>query len=310
LWKGAITFGLIHIPVSLHSATSETGTSFKLVDSATMNPVGNQRINKVTGKPITPDKVSKAMELDDGSFVVLTEDEIRSALPKATQVIELEAFVKLTDIPLTYFEKPYYVAPIHKGQKVYALLREVLRKTGRAGLGRVVVSSKQNLAIVLPDGDGLVVNLLRWEDEVRSMTGLPLPAAGDVELSDRELKMGEQLVLELADEFRPERFEDDFRAQIETLAQKKVKAGQAKELKKGVEGDEPRTGASNVVDLTELLLKSLRNRGGTAKSAASKATPLPKKRAANEESARAVAASKPTKKATAVVKPAQRRRAG
>ena len=129
LWKGAISFGLVHIPVALHSATSEQGLNFDWLDKRSMDPVGYKRINKKTGKEIDKDNIVKGIQYEDGHYVVLSQEEIAAAYPKATQTIEIEMFVPATDIPFIYLERPYYIVPVSKGGKVYALLREALFKT-------------------------------------------------------------------------------------------------------------------------------------------------------------------------------------
>jgi DNA end-binding protein Ku len=150
LWKGAITFGLVHIPIALHSATEETDVDFDWLDKRTLDPVGYKRINTRTGREIDKDNVVKGVEYGKGHYVVLTPEEIAEAYPRTTQTIEIEAFVDLAEVPFVHLEKPYYTAPIMKGEKVYALLREALRETGKAGVARVVIHGKQHLAVVLP----------------------------------------------------------------------------------------------------------------------------------------------------------------
>ncbi|MDE2365800.1 MAG: Ku protein, partial [Betaproteobacteria bacterium] len=165
LWNGAISFGLVHIPVALHSATSEQGIDFDWLDKRTMDPVGYKRINKKTGKEVDKDNIVKGVEYEDGRYVVLSQDEISAAYPKATQTIGIEMFVPATDIPFIYLERPYYVAPVNKGEKAYALLREALLRTQRVGIARVVIQTKQHLAALMPTGPLLILNLLRWGDE-------------------------------------------------------------------------------------------------------------------------------------------------
>src|SRR5690606_36003661 len=131
LWKGAISFGLVHIPIALHSATQEQGLDFDWLDKRSMDPVGYKRINKKTGKEIRNEDIGKGIAYEDGSYVVLSAEEIEAAYPKTTQTIEIESFVPAAAIPFVYLERPYYVSPINKGQKVYALLREVLIRTGK-----------------------------------------------------------------------------------------------------------------------------------------------------------------------------------
>ena len=162
LWKGAITFGLVHIPIALHSASTEQGLNFDWLDRRSMDPVGYKRINKRTGKEVSKEDIVKGIEYADGQYVILSSDEIAAAYPKSTQTIEIETFVAASEIPFVYLERPYYVSPINKGEKVYALLREVLRKTGKVGIAKVVIQTKQHLALLVPSGPVLVLNLLRW----------------------------------------------------------------------------------------------------------------------------------------------------
>jgi DNA end-binding protein Ku len=162
LWKGAISFGLVHIPVSLHTAATEQGIDFDWLDKRSMDPVGYKRINKKTGKEVTKDNIVKGIAYEEGQYVILSPEEIAEAYPRTTQTIEIERFVDATDIPFVYLDRPYYLAPINKGQKVYALLRETLIKTGKIGLAKVVIQTKQHLAALVPSGRALVLNLLRW----------------------------------------------------------------------------------------------------------------------------------------------------
>ncbi len=133
LWKGAISFGLVHIPVTLHSATAENRMKFNLLDKRTMNPVGNKQVNKATGEAMTKEEVVKGFEYEKDQYVTLTPEEIKAALPKSTQTIEIEAFIDGSQIPTEYYNKPYYVAPASKGQKPYLLLLETMRRTGKVG---------------------------------------------------------------------------------------------------------------------------------------------------------------------------------
>src|SRR3954462_10784768 len=192
LWKGAISFGLVHIPVSLHSATAENRMKFNLLDKASMTRVGNQQVNKATGESMVREEIVKGFEVEEDQDVVLSPDEIKAALPRSTQTIDIESFVDREQIPSVFFNKPYYVSPAGKGgQKPFALLRETLERTGKVGIARVVISTKQHLAALFPRGNGLVLNLLRWEDEVRDTAGLAWPDE-DTKASAAELKMAEQ----------------------------------------------------------------------------------------------------------------------
>src|SRR3982751_6417121 len=161
LWKGAISFGLVHIPVTLHSATAESRMKFNLLDKATMTRVGNKQVNKATGEAAAKEEIVKGFVVEKDQYVVLTPDEIKAAMPRSTQTIEIEAFVDREQIPSVFFNKPYYVSPAAKGgQKPFALLRETLTRTGKVGIARVVISTNQHLAALIPQGQGMVLNLL------------------------------------------------------------------------------------------------------------------------------------------------------
>ena len=262
LWRGAISFGLVHIPVGLHSATSEQGPDFDWLDKRSMDPVGYQRINKKTGKEITKENIVKGIAYEEGQYVVLTDKEIADAYPKTTQTIEIEAFVNAGDIPFVYLERPYYVAPINKGAKVYALLRETLLKTGKVGVARVVIQTRQHLAALIPSGRGMVLNLLRWGDEIRPWTNLELPPEGikAAGIRDAEMKMAAQLVDDMSTKWDPEAYKDEFREAIMKLVDQRVKAGKTETvtpLEHLEEGDAGQNSAQ-IIDLTELLKRSLK----------------------------------------------------
>lgn len=301
VWKGAISFGLVHIPVALYTATAESRPRFNLIDKASMSPVGNQQVSKATGEAVQRDELVKGIEVEDGQYVVLTKEEIRSALPRSTQTIEIEAFVEAGDIPPTYFQKPYYVAPDRKGQKAYLLLRDTLRKTGKAGLARVVISTRQHLAALMPFKDGLALNLLRWADEIRDFPVSVLPDAGTAAATDRELKMAEQLVNDMAAAWSPDLFHDEFKEKLNELVQKKARAGDIATLQP-LPGEEVATTSAEVIDLTELLKRSLKAPAAAAKTA--------RRAAANDEAPplKRAAASKTSARARASVKPSPRRK--
>ena len=311
LWKGAISFGLVHIPVALYSATTGNAIDFDWLDKRTMDPVGYKRVNKKTGKEIAREQIVKGIEYEDGQYVVLTDAEISAAYPKTTQTIEIETFVPADGIPFVFLERPYYVAPINRGAKVYALLRETLQRSGRIGVARVVIQTKQHLAVLVPSGPGLVLNLLRWGADIRSWKDLPLPAEGAeaAGLSDRELKMAGQLVDDMSSDWDPDEFKDSFKDEIMRLVDRKVAAGQTEAVTQ-LEAVEQGQASAKIIDLTELLQRSLRKGG---KAAAAEAAgeddldPAP----AKAVSKRAKPAAKAVRKtaAKAPVKTAPRRRA-
>jgi DNA end-binding protein Ku len=264
LWKGAISFGLVHIPVSLHPATTESGVDFDWLDKRSMDPVGYKRVNKRTGKEIDKNNIVKGVEYDSGKYVVLSPEEIEAVYPKSTQSIEIEAFVSATEIPFVYLDRPYYLAPIGKGEKVYALLREALLKKQRIGLARVVIQTKEHLAALVPAGPALVLNLLRWGADIRTWENLKLPKEGvkGAGLSERELDMAGQLIDELTTDWHPEEFTDKFKAQVMALVEKKAEAGDTETVLEPEEEAPSKT--ADVIDLAELLQRSLRGKGKSA----------------------------------------------
>lgn len=309
LWKGAISFGLVHIPVTLHSATAENRMKFNLLDKQTMTPVGNRQVNKATGEAMQREEIVKGFEVEKDQFVVLTPDEIKAALPRSTQTIDIEAFVEREQIPAVFFHKPYFVSPGGKGgQKPFALLRETLVRTDKVGIARVVISTKQHLAALIPHGKGLVLNLLRWSDEVRDTAGLAWPGE-DVSVSAAELKMAEQLVAAMAGDWQPDLFHDEFREKLMELVERKQREGGLRTVAP-LPGEDVPAGAE-VIDLTELLRRSLKGNGAATAPAARKGAAR-HATAANDEPVplRKAAARKTAASARATAKPAARRKSG
>ncbi|MNL17943.1 putative DNA repair protein YkoV [compost metagenome] len=299
IWKGAISFGLVHIPVGLHTATTDSGVDFDWLDKRSMDPVGYKRINKRTGKEIDKDNIVKGVEYEDGQYVIISPEEIAEAYPRTTQTIEIQQFVEAGDVSFVYLERPYYVAPINKGQKVYALLRDTLAKTGKIGIAKVVIQTKQHLAALIPSGDVLVLNLMRWGDDVKSLEGLDLPKVGAKGMapSASELKMAKMLVDDMSGKWDPEEFKDEFKAAVMDLVARKVKAGKTETVVEPQE--EAPEYADNGIDLTELLQRSLKG-GKTAKQQPAAA----KKRTATKTATNAAAkkSAKSTKKTTKTTK--------
>lgn len=307
LWKGAISFGLVHIPVALYSATVDHSIDFDWLDKRSMDPVGYKRINKKTGKEIAREQIVKGVEVDDGQYVVLSDQEITDAYPRTTQTIEIETFVPADSIPFVYLERPYYLAPINRGGKVYALLRETLQRTGRIGVARVVIQTKQHLAALVPVGPGLVLNLLRWGADIRPWKDLPLPAenAKQAGLAERELKMATELVEDMSSDWDPQAFKDSFKDEILRLVDRKVEAGKTESVTKlaPLEEHEGARQSAKILDLTELLQRSLR-KGGKAAGTRAEASdePAPPK-------ARKPAAKRTARKRAPARKAATRRKA-
>ena len=285
IWKGAISFGLVHVPVALYPASTEIGIDFDWLDKRSMDPVGYKRVNKRTGKEIAKDHIVKGVKVDGDRYVVLGEEEIKAAYPKTTQTIELECFVHASEIPFTQLEKPYYLEPIAKGEKVYALLREAMVEAGVIGIARVVLHTKEYLAALIPTGPGLVMNTLRWAEEIRPWTEMKLPPEGKGSLKAAELTMAKQLIQSMVAKWKPDAYADKFTHAIHALVAKRARAGDTENV---VPMEEAEAGdASNVVDLTALLKQSLGERGShqATKAAPSRASAA-RKSAVQKKSAR------------------------
>ena len=261
IWKGAISFGLVHVPVALYPASQDVGIDFDWLDKRTMDPVGYQRINKRTGKEIQTADIVKGIKQDDGDYVILSDEQIKAAYPAATQTIEIESFVQASEIPFILLERPYYLEPTGKGERVYALLREAMREAGVIGIARVVMHTKEHLAALIPSGPALMLNTIRWASEVRPVDELKLPADGktSVALKASELKMAAQLISDMTGPWKSGDYSDRFSAAVHALVNHKVAAGETQQVTP-VEGDAAGNAPSNVVDLTELLARSLARR--------------------------------------------------
>lgn len=258
IWKGAISFGLVHVPVTLYSASQDLSIDFDWIDKRSMDPVGYKRINKVSGKDIEKENVVKGIKQENDEYIILSEEEIKAAFPKKTQTIEIESFVKANEISFMYLEQPYYLEPSGKADKVYALLREAMKESGVIGIARVILHTKEHLAALIPMEAGLVLNTIRWYSEIRPVKDIKLPSDGIENLKPAELKMANQLISDMTSKWKPEDYKDAFGQSIQTLVDKKVKAGQGKVVT-SLE-DAANEEDSNVIDLTELLAKSLHKR--------------------------------------------------
>ncbi len=249
-----------------------------------MDTVGYKRINKRTGKEVEREDIGKGVKQEDGDYVIVSEDDIKAAYPKTTQPIDIEGFVNAAEVPFVYLEKPYFLEPLNKGEKVYALLREAMVASGVIGIARVVMHSKEHLAALVPSGPGLVLNALHWPNEIYEMGDLKLPPEGRkaANLKDAELRMAQQLIGDMTVAWDASSYTDRFSDAVRALIQHRVDAGKTERVE-ALEQDE-RPSGSNVVDLTALLKQSLGHRKGGSSS-----------KAANEEE---IEEKKPARKAT------------
>jgi DNA end-binding protein Ku len=258
MWKGAISFGLVHIPVELYPAVSDNSLDLHMLDRRDFAPIGFKRYNKNTGKEVSWDDIIKGYEYATDEYVVLSDEDLRRANPEATQTIDIISFVDAEQVPLIYYEQPYYLAPGKGGDKVYALLRETLREVGKIGIANVVIRVKQHLAALVCVGDTIVLNTLRFPDEIRPTDELKIPGENSrgAQISEKELQMAKALVEGMSEKWKPQQYHDTYREDVMAMVKKKIAANQTKTITMPEpEADKP--AKSNVIDLVSLLQASL-----------------------------------------------------
>jgi DNA end-binding protein Ku len=265
----------VNIPVEMYSAEDRKSFSFSMLDKRDLSPVGYKRYNKATGKEVAWGDIVKGYEYSKDEYVVLSEEDFKQANVKATQTIDIRAFVDAGEIPLEYYETPYYLAPAQRGGKVYALLRETLKETGRVAVAEVVLRTTPHLGVVYPNEKALMFNTLRYRDELKDASGIELPPAGlkSAGVTAKEVELAKRLVDDMTEEWDPSQYKNTYHDDLMKRIEEKVKAGQATEITKpSKEGTHK---SAQVIDLAELLKKSLGGRGGSAaprKPAARRAT--------------------------------------
>jgi len=258
LWKGAISFGLVNVPVELYSAHKRSAElDLTMLDKRDLAPVGYQRVNKASGREVPWEDVVKGYEYEDGKYVVLSEEDFRRANPEATKTVDIVAFVELAEIAPIYFETPYYLGPGKRGEKAYALLRDAMAKAGKAGIATVVIRTKQYLAALIPRDEALVLNTLRYHKELKKPEDLEIPEKlKGVKVTSKELEMALRLIEEMADEWQPEKYHDTYHEDLLKRIEQKVKAGQTEEITEPEKEEQAAKGAE-VIDLMSLLKKSV-----------------------------------------------------
>ena len=264
LWKGAISFGLVNIPVVLYSAEDRNSFDLTMLDRRNMKPVGFKRYNKETDKEVGWDDIVKGYEYEKERYVVLTDEDFKRANVEATQTVDIVAFVDAEEIAPTYFETPYYLAPDKRGEKGYALLRETLRSTNKFAIANVVIRTRQYLAALIPTGDVIVLNTLRYKNEVRSVKDIEVPS-GNLKtsgVSPREIEMAKKLVDEMTERWKPERYRDTYHEDLMKLIDKRIKAGKTEVISEAEDDEKQEKPAKGeVIDLMALLKRSVEGKG-------------------------------------------------
>ena len=264
LWKGAISFGLVNIPVVLYSAENRNSFDLTMLDRRTMKPVGFKRYNKETGKEVAWDDIVKGYEYEKERYVVLTDEDFKRANVEATQTVDIVAFVDAEEVAPAYFETPYYLAPDKRGEKGYALLRETLKATGKIAIATVVIRTRQYLAALIPSGGVIVLNTLRYQNELKPVKDLDVPS-GNLKtsgVSPREIEMAKKLVDEMTDQWKPDKYRDTYHGDLMKLIDKRIKAGKTEVITEA-EADEKKEkpAKGKVIDLMALLKQSVQAKG-------------------------------------------------
>ena len=251
IWSGAISFGLINVPIKLYSAVSRKTVRFHQLNEKTGNRIQQKRVDSSTGEEVTFDDIVKGYELTKDSYVVITPDELDALDPEKTRTIEIEDFVDLADIDPIYYDHPYYLVPAKGAEKAYGLLLGAMEEAGKVAIARVVIRSKEQLVAIRPAGELLMMETMIFHDEVVPPEQLDeLPDAKDLKATERELKMAQQLIDSLSTDFEPDRYRDEYREKVLELVERKA---QGEEIAVQAEAPEP----AKVPDLMAALEASL-----------------------------------------------------
>jgi DNA end-binding protein Ku len=278
IWKGAITFGLVSIPVELRTAVRADRISFRMLHAEDLSPVKYERVCSQDGEQVPWDEVVKGYEYSKGKYVVLTDEDFERAALEASRAIDILDFVKQEEIDPRYFETPYYLVPQKGGERPYALLREAMRKSSAVGIGKIIIRQKQHLGAVKVVGDALVLELMRFANELVDTSEFSFPSAEVVK--PQELTMAEQLIANLAEPFSPDKYTDEYRANLMRIIKAKLK-GKKVELEPAPEAEPD----AEVLDLMSRLRESLEQgkKAGGGKRARSGSVRAPRKAAASRE---------------------------
>ncbi|HEY0874419.1 MAG TPA: Ku protein [Vicinamibacterales bacterium] len=272
LWSGSLSFGLVNIPIEIHTAVRDKGPHFRLLRKTDKSRIRFQRVADTDGEVVEWDDIVKGYEVAKGQFVVLTPEDFERAALKKDRVIDIQDFVASDAVDDRYFDKPYYLLPGKGGDKAYALLREAIRESGRIGIAKFVLRSKQHLAAIEAIGDALVLSTMRFRDELARLEEYEFPETGNV--PKKQLQLAQRLIDEFASDWDPDKYTDDYRENIMKVVRAKrdrVKPDLAPEA-------DPQS--AQVVDLMERLRKSL----GTKRAYTAKAAKAPRKAAARKTS--------------------------
>jgi DNA end-binding protein Ku len=251
IWKGSISFGLVNIPIALYPATRREELKFRLLRASDLSPVNYKRVAEADGKEVPWDQIVKGYEHEKGKFVVLKDEDFQRVDVEATQTVDIMDFVALSEINPMYFHKPFYMEPAKGGTKAYVLLRDALRHTGKVGVAKVVIKTRQYLAAVKANEKALLLELMHFADELVDPGSLDLPV--NAQVSKAEMEMAKALIARMTDKWQPTKYKDDYRTSLLGLIEEKVESG-GQDLK-APKGKPKRP--TNVIDLVEVLKQSM-----------------------------------------------------
>jgi DNA end-binding protein Ku len=258
IWKGHITFGLVNIPVVVHSGEKQFDLHFRLLDSRNQARVRYERVNEETGEEVPWQDIVKGFEYEEGRYVILNDADFEKVAVEVNKSVEIENFVDGKEIDYVHFDKPYYLVPDKKGEKGYVLLREVLRRSGKVGIAKVVIRTRQYLAALLPQANVLVLELLRFHQEIRDVKELDVPdgSVKSYKISEKELTLAQQLVESMSTTWEPQRYHDEYRDALMKWIEKKSKMSQSRKSQPAtIKKEKSETG--KVIDIMALLKKSV-----------------------------------------------------
>ena len=256
LWSGTIDFGLVNIPVKLYSAQNASGLDFDLLDKRDFARIRYRRVNEKTGEEVSWNQIVKGYQYEKGEYVALGDKDFERANVEAARSITILRFVDAAAVSPLYFDTPYYLEPLKNGQRAYALLREVIRKSAKIGVATIVLRTRQHLAALLPVENVLVLNTLRFAHELRDPSRLAVPQSGGKNaVSQGELKMAQQLIDSMAGDWDPDTYRDEYREDLLRLIEQKVKSGKTKSVASGA-APRPK-GEGKVIDIMHLLWQSV-----------------------------------------------------
>jgi DNA end-binding protein Ku len=282
IWSGAINFGLVTIPVKLQTAIRTNDLRFNFLHKKDEGRINNVRRCSLDGEELSYDDIVRGYEYEKGRYVILSDDDLKSVNPEATQSVDIVQFVDLTEINPMYFDKPYYLEPEKRGRHAYALLREALKTSGKVGIAKVVIRSREHLAALKPNGDALVLELMHFADEIVDQASLDFPATEKPH--ENEMKVAQLLIDTMTEPFDATKFRDEYRDEVLAM----IEARAAGKQTEAAPVKAPRH--DNVVNLMDVLQKSLeaskkKDRATPARSAQSAAAEKPKKTAKRKTSA-------------------------